>query len=338
MNKKTFLSVAFAVLSLSVNAQFGKLLDKAKSTVDKSQETLNKANELSNGNAKTLTDAATKKLKKASLFFSKSKFPSGAQAGVTDFQEGDNIYARIVFPQPIKEYLEEDGTLTFDVSYKQPGQDNYSVNYVKIDASKINKDAKLLDFDVLAKPSEATTLFADYMQAPSLIAMAMQNADSGQKTEFNWKVKDLEGAFTLKMKSIKTFADFIKPIQQKANSFQKDSEAMKAELPGEFAQKSYAFEDPQLSKANILKFLPANTEILKFVIGPGNDYKVMKNELGIILHKQTERYIMAAYKDKKSGNCFYDNMIFERPYEGNGKYGNLKLRTNGERIDCNKIK
>ena len=47
---------------------------------------------------------------------------------------------------------------------------------------------------------------------------------------------------------------------------------------------------------------------------------------------------MVAYKDKKTGNCYYDNVIFERPYEGNGKYGSLKVRTNGERIDCSKIK
>ncbi|RXK85319.1 hypothetical protein [Filimonas effusa] len=328
------LLTAAVLLSLSqpTQAQLGKMIKKAGAAAKDAKpadaaEAAKKAEDVS---------AATKK-KNISIFFSKTKLSSATPQYTTEFQEGDNIYARIVFPKPIKEYL-SGNILTFDVAYKQQGDDDYSVNYVKIDASKINQEATQLDFDVLAKPAEATTRYAQFMQAPSLIGMVMQHASPGKKEEFKWKIEDLEGSFFLTMKSAAGFTSFITPIQQKANAFKQDDDASQADLPGEFAEKSYAFNDPQLSKAAIIKFLPANAQVLKFVVGPGDDYKVMKNELGIILYKQTARYIMVAYKDKTSGNCYYDNMIFERPYEGNGKYGSLKVRTNGERIDCSKIK
>lgn len=328
------------VLSIQhIHAQFGKLknsVDKAKNVTSQTQSAAEKAND-----AKEKVEGASsevnKKMGKVNIYFSKARFNGNTQSATKDFGEGDNIYGHIVFPKPIREYV-TDNTLTFDVAYKKDGEDNYSVNYVKIDATKINQDAKELDFDVLAKPSEATTLYADRMQAPSLIAMVMQTSEPGTKTEFSWKIEGLQGNFYLTMKSAKSFAAFVTPIQQKANGFAQNDDAMKAELPKEFSQKSYAFADPQLSKTAIIKFLPAGVEVLKFVVGPGDDYKVMKNELGVIIYKQTARYIMIAYKDKKNGNCYYDNMIFERPYEGNGKYGSLKVRTNGERIDCSKIK
>lgn len=329
-----------AILSAQcAHAQFGKLksnVEKTKNAAFQAQDAAEKAKDV-----KEQVDGASsevnKKMGKVNIYFSKAPFKGSTRDAAKDFSEGDNIYGHIVFPKPIREYA-TDNTLTFDVAYKRGGDDNYSVNYVKIDVTKINQDVKELDFDVLAKPSEATTLFADRMQAPSLIAMVMQISEPGTKTEFNWKIEGLQGNFYLTIKNAKSFAAFVTPIQQKANGFAQNDDAMKAELPEELNQKSYAFTDPQLSKADIIKFLPANIEVLKFVIGPGDDYKVMKNELGIVLYKQTARYILVAYKDKKNGNCYYDNVIFERPYEGDGKYGSLKVRTNGERIDCNKIK
>jgi|GEM_PF-2658679 len=342
--KKGFLIglFAFAVISQNANAQLGKLMDKAKSGTSKVKDATSQARGASEQvqHAKNDADDATSSINKSGkvdIYFSKAKFNGTTQGAITEFAEGDNIYGHIVFPKPMKEYV-SDNTITFDVGCKQADQDNYVVYYVKIDATKINQDAKELDFDVLAKPSEASTLYADRMLAPSIIAMVMQTSVPGVKTEFNWRIEDLQGNFFLTMKSAKSFAGFVDPIQKKANSMSLDDDAMKAALPEEFSQKSYAFTDPQLSKANIIKFLPENIEVLKFVVGPGDDYKVMKNELGIIVYKQTARYIMVAYKDKKTGNCYYDNVIFERPYEGNGKYGSLKVRTNGERIDCSKIK
>lgn len=333
---------AFAVISQNANAQLGKFMDKAKSGAsqvkdaeaqchgasEKVQSVINNVNE----------EASTiQKSGKVDIYFSKAKFNGSAQGAITDFTEGDYIYGHIIFPKPMKEYV-SDNTLTFDVGCKQVDQDNSSVYYVKIDATKINQEAKELDFDVLAKPSEASTLYADRMLAPSLIAMVMSTAQPGVKTEFNWSIENLQGNFFLTMKGAKSFANFVDPILKKANSFTLDVDAMKAVLPEEFTQKNYAFADPQLSKANIIKYLPENIEVLKFVVGPGEDYKVIKNELGIIVNKQTARYIMVAYKDKKTGNCYYANVIFERPYEGNAKYGSLRVRTNGERIDCNKIR
>lgn len=340
MKKMITPAILAIILSAScAHAQFGKLkssVDKAKNAASQTQDAAEKAED-----AKEQADRASaevnRKTGKVNIYFSKTRFNGNTQGATKNFVEGDNIYGHIIFPKPIREYI-TDNTLTFDVAYKKDRDDNYSVNYVKIDVTKINKDANELDFDVLAKPSEATTLYADRMQAPSLIAMVMQTSEPGTKTEFNWKIEGLQGNFYLTMKNAKSFAAFVTPIQQKANGFAQADDAMKAELPEEFNQKSYAFADPQLSRAGIIKFLPAGIEVLKFVVGPGNDYKVVKNELGVIQYKQTARYIMVAYKDKKNGYCYYDNVIFERPYEGNGKYGSLKVRTNGERIDCGKIK
>lgn len=321
----------------NLQAQLGKL----KSSVDKATNMTSPAQDAAGKDAKKNVDAVPStvsgKPAKVDIYFSKTKFRGHVQDATNSFAEGDYIYGHIIFPTKIKDYV-DDNALTFDVSYKQEGDDNFSVNYVKIDASGIDLETKELDFDVLARPSEATTLFADRMLAPSLIAMVMQVSQPGSKMEFNWQIDGLQGNFYLTVKSAKSFAAFVAPIQQKANSFAQNDDAMKADLPEEFEQKSYAFADPQLSKPNIIRYLPDNIQVLKLVVGHGDDYKVMKNELGIIIYKQTARYIMVAYKDKTTGNCFYDNVIFERPYEGNGKYGSLKARTNGERIDCGKIK
>jgi len=340
MKKMMTMALLATILSAQSSlAQFGKLksnVDKAKDATNQAQSVAEKAKD-AKVEPDEVSSEVNKKTGKVNIYFSKASFSGSNSDATKDFKEGDNIYGHIVFPKPIKEYVTEN-TLTFDVAYKIEGDDNYSVNYVKIDATKINQEAKELDFDVLAKPLEATTRYADGMQAPSLIAMVVQTSEPGTRMEFNWKIEDLQGNFYLTIKSAQSFAAFVAPIQQKANSFAQDDDAMKADMPEEFSQKSYAFTDPQLSKANIIKFLPANIEVLKFVVGPGDDYKVMKNELGVILYRQTARYIMVACKDKKNGNCYYDNMIFERPYERNGKYGSLKVRTNGERIDCSKIK
>lgn len=341
MKKTVLVALLGGILTIHhANAQFGKMTDKIKPSAGKikdaaaqGQHATEQVQDVKNTSGEDISKVNPHPAKTA-IFFSKGK-PGTAFS--TDFSEGDYIYAHIVFPKPIKEYV-TDNILTFDVAYKEEGSDDYSVNYVKVDVSKVNQENKELDFDVLAKPADATTVYADRMQSPALIGMVMRLSQPGVKTEFNWKIEGLQGSFYLTMKSMKGFADFIQPIQKKANDFAQEDDAMKAELPEEFSRSSYAFADPQLSKANIIKYLPANIEILKFVVGPGDDYKVMKNELGIIVYKQTARYIMAAYKDKKTGNCYYDNIIFERPYEGNGKYGSLKVRTNGERIDCAKIK
>jgi hypothetical protein len=341
MKKTVLVALLGGILTIHhANAQFGKLADKVKPSTGKvkeaaeqGQHATEQVQDVKNATGEDVSKENSRPAQ-AAIFFSTSK-PGTAFS--RDFSEGDYIYAHIVFPKAVKEYV-TDNTLTFDVSYKQEERDDYSVNYVKIDVSKVNLENKELDFDVLAKPADATTVYADRMQSPALIAMVMRLSEPGVKTEFNWKIADLQGSFFLTMKSTRSFADFIQPIQNKANDFAQDDDAMKAVLPDEFNRPSYAFADPQLSKANIIKYLPANMEVLKFVVGPGDDYKVMKNELGIIVYKQTARYIMAAYKDKKTGNCYYDNIIFERPYEGNGKYGSLKVRTNGERIDCSKIK
>ncbi|WP_440134182.1 hypothetical protein [Chitinophaga sancti] len=329
--KRMLLTGLLAVLFTTedASAQFGKLVEKARSGADKAKEI--------KSNANTTTSTVNKKMGQVNIYFSKTRFGEGTTGASSDFTEGDYIYGRIVFPKPLKEYV-SDNTITFDVAHKEADDDDYNVNQVKIDVTKANQEANQLDFDVLADPKQATTLYADHLQAPSLIVMVMQYIQPGVKTEFNWKVEGLEGTFYLTTKNTQSFAAFVAPIQQKANSFAQNDDAMKADLPEEFDQPSHAFADPQLSKANILKYLPANIEVLKFVVGPGDDYKVMKNALGVILYKQTDRYIMVAYKDKKTGNCYYDNVIFERPYEGNGKYGSLKVRTNGERIDCSKIK
>lgn len=344
---KKILSIIFCCcvtlfVSQTANAQLGKFLDKAKSITDKVKETTNTSGTSSSIGSGSVTKAVEKSTERISIFFAPSKFKNGTEGAKTQFKEGEHIYARLILPKPVKEYLSKNGDLFLNIGsrnqYAAGNGDGYAGMDVQINGNTIDKEATQLDVDVLPAVADASTHFKEYLQLPAQMGADCSTAKNNEKIEFVLELNDLKGYFSIEVANSKTFAAFIKPTIEKVKSFQDDDDAMQEEVRPEFSEKSYTFNDPQINKQRIIATLPDNTQMLKMVIGPGEDYVVIKNDFGAILRKQSIRYIYVLYKEKTSGYCYSVNVIFERDYEGNGKYGNLTNHNHGGRIDCSKIK
>jgi hypothetical protein len=256
---------------------------------------------------------------------------AGTNGIKNSFQEGDNIFAHITLNKPVKSFISSDmdDALYIGLDYKT--NDEEKSYMIFLETSNFNKNSNILDFDIVAESSVATTIYRD-RSLPSFIKNAMENVSPNGKIEFTISFDSYTGSFTLQKKSDASFAQWIDPICQHAKQMMDEKNVQRSEakmqkedkLPDAFHKPSEKFDDPELSIANIRKYLSKEFHVDKIVIGPGFDYDVRKNSDGLIDSKVTHRYILFSYKDDKTGKCYYNACVFYRNYEGGGKYGSLQ--------------
>lgn len=138
----------------------------------------------------------------------------------------------------------------------------------------------------------------------------------------------------------------LKATAAKAAAHAKASYVNPTKVPEEFGRASRAFQDPQLSAANLKAAIERewSCKVLKLVIEPeGSDWHIDKNNLGLPTKKVTNGHAHVLYKDA-DGNCRYVvHLGFRRDYEGGDSYGPVQVgngygtSSNGD-IDCAKIK
>lgn len=348
MKKRIFIALllGFSMCIYQVaNAQLGKLVSKAKSITNNASSESG-----AEGAAKSESQSDPSKsanvVKNAEIIFSSVKMNAGTDGTKTSFQEGENIFARIALDKPVKSFINTDmDAIYLMLNYKIDDEDEGYM--ITLEPSNFDKNSNILDFDVVASSSFATTYYRD-LSLPSFIKKAMENVSPNGKVEFKIKLDSYAGSFTLQKKSDASFTQWIDPICEHSKQMmdeknvQKNEANMKKEdkLPEEFHKPSGKFDDPELSIANIRKYLSEKFHVDKIVIGPGFDYDVRKDTDGLISSKVTHRYILFSYKDDKTGKCYYNACLFYREYEGGGKYGNLRYSYDDYPVlltNCNEV-
>lgn len=277
----------------------------------------------------------TENQKAPRLFFSSRRFITGQEGVQSTFIEGDFLYARVLLEKPLSTYA-SGNVVTLDVYYRAEEDDSETPQFIKVDISKMDRESFTLDFDLL--PEKPTTVFADFASAPALLEMVMNQADAEMPVHFRITLAGQEGSFTYTKTSDDSFFQWANTVRSSSVALTKDVEAENTFLPDVFEKESHAFEDPLLSRENIIAYLSKNVEVKKLVIGPGPDYVVERNILGNILALRTRRYIMVAYK-ANNGYCYFGNCTFYRAYLGGENYGSPEITTVSidTRIDCRNI-
>jgi hypothetical protein len=325
---------------------------------------------------------ALKKTTPGTIFFSNQPFGNSSAGSKKSFSSGEFIYARLeLSDKTLMEAfgLPKDGessmtnkkdcylhyTVTVFKDGEQQGQPNFW-EFLYVWAKE--KNNKGFNFDVLPEPAKSTSMlcgiedFSSGISAGPLYHIINQERfpENGEYTirvklfqqslndwgkldeEEKWPVMEEEFTFNFDakdVKKLKTNGDVAGELIME-NAYHIDK------MPDWFYQVSKV-SDPKASPAiisSVLKRDIPTKNILKFNIADftGPLWVVQKDEYGFILGRYMMTSVNIAYK--RDGKCYVGYVRLYEPYEGNGTYGTLRVRTESSSfhpdfwLDCSLVK
>lgn len=346
--KKILLLLAVIILPLQINAQiFDKLKKKAEKVINKTQDAAQPTESTTSPSRNTKNSDDDEKKHLGKITFSRTR----GGAPEKNFVSTDTIYARINFPQKLKEIivggngdeLEEVKdvkmlmSLGFDTNDVYGGARHSTASELIIRNDELEQN--FLDIDIVPDVNDVRSVFV--VNGNLLININSRLGNFGDKvsggaeygtTKFNVTFggnEQFAGSFYITVSNIKEAKALQRRIDAINEQIEIGAKAAMTSLPAEFNKPSGKFADPQLSMAAIrTKLSDPSYTILKLVIEniPGADYEVRKNYSGIPEFKITAKPIWLLYKTNQ-GKCFFTRYYFRREHEGGGRYGELSVAT-----------
>ncbi|MES2299134.1 MAG: hypothetical protein V4582_18960 [Pseudomonadota bacterium] len=288
----------------------------------------------------------------SNFIFSKEPIKAGAAASTDlEFKAGERIFARILLNKKLSAtpaMLNQDTSnvsAPIQVEVKNR-KDEFVMGFMALRYTAKQGEQSYIDLELVPDPATArtryyTTSFLDLLgqgQIDKKKNLIIFSVGEGADAHEGQIVLDLSNADLSKYSALSEQAN------QAAESFFEHARA----LPDVFNAPSVALKEPELNKVEKIKqILAANdqfsdlAEFKKIAVGKtnaGEEWSVVRNELGIPLYKKLNHPVLVYWKSK-DGKCFVSTPSFDKNNEGGATYGKVvtgRLLTNPEEYACDR--